>query len=96
MTKYNIGDKVKIRNDEKDEANQSRLFDLESDMRMDLADRNISGTAYDKLWKAIEQGKAFIVTEVEDDDHPIYGVKLEGTNVTIGYMIHEEDLEGVK
>lgn len=89
MNKFKVGDKVKIRNDKNDGDNQSRLLDLGSDIRIDLADRTISGTDYDKIWKAIEKGKTFVVTKVEDDYHPMYEVKIEG----IGYMIHEDDLD---
>jgi hypothetical protein len=84
VSKYNIGDRVKFAKD------AAGLSDLESDLQESLADRSISGTAYDKIWKAIEGGKTFVVTEVEEDT---YGLKVEGTKTSIGSMIYEEDLQ---
>lgn len=89
MSKFKVGDTVRIRNDKKDVENQLRLSDLESDMQMDLADRSLSGREYDIIWAAIEQGKPLTITAINDEGD----YELKAGKVAMSYTFAEDQLE---
>ncbi|HXJ55899.1 MAG TPA: hypothetical protein VNU68_04465 [Verrucomicrobiae bacterium] len=79
--KFKVGDSVLI--------NPEKLSDLDSDMRQDLADRSLSGAAYDAFYAAIVDGKPFTVAKVVLSDG-VYELKLGKR--AFGYQLEESDL----
>src|ERR1044071_1293108 len=94
MSKFNVGDKVKIRNDEMDMDNQSWLSDLDADLQCDLADRSVTGRQYDFIWKIISEGLSVVITRfVDGEGDPHYEVRRG--KVDFSYIIPENQLEPI-
>lgn len=95
--KFKVGDRVKVRNDEKDQDNQDRLDDMESDLGMSVAEGDMTQKQHGVISDAIENGKPFVITRVSNDgpfnrEQEIeYEIAVKGIDVP--FMIDEKDLE---
>lgn len=98
--KFKVGDKVKIQTDPDD----SVLSDLEADLLSDIAEGDISGATYDRIWNILEKvadgdSPIFVITQVksasedEDEDEDVYALKCGRTSMR--YMWAERHLVGV-
>jgi len=78
MSKFKVGDKVKV---SLSEVFESELGDIEADLLSSLNDKDITGKAYGAMHDAIQDSEVFTVSEVdteESETEAYYGLNIEG------------------